>query len=104
MKVGEKHLPFAQHLAFIGLRLFDFDNHLAVVKKSSNIASDRSACRTVIRIRCTNAFSGLPLYNDLVAMSNDFTNACRRESDAIFVIFSFFGDADLHGYVGCLSQ
>ena len=75
MKVGKEHLPLAQHLAFIGLRFFNFDNHVALVKKSGNIPSDRSACRAVIRIGCTNPFAGLLLYNDLVAMTNDFTNA-----------------------------
>ena len=75
MKVGKKYLPLVQHFAFFGLRLFDFDNHVAVVKKPGNIPSDRSACRAVIRIGCTNPFAGLLLYNDLVAMTNDFTNA-----------------------------
>ena len=78
------------------MRLFDFDDQVGLVKDSVVVAHEGRPRRIIIGIRIAGATAGTALNDDPVAAFDKLVGSGRKQRDAIFLAFDFFGDADCH--------
>ncbi len=82
-------MVFTQLLVFNRLRFFDFDHHIGLGKNIRCAGNDSSSGGAVIVVAFADTVACTALDNDWMAGSNDFTDADRGETNAIFVGFNF---------------
>ena len=96
MQIGEQKLPFAQHFALSGLRLFDFDDHFTLGKNLSSGFHHFSASLNIGGIRKTRAKTCAGFYVDYMATRDKILGEGRGQSDPEFLWFNFFWTTDVH--------
>ena len=99
MQVGEQNLPVAQLFILNFLRLFDFNNHLALGKNFRSRRFDLRTRRLIHRIVRANALSRLCFHPNFVAMRDQFTDVFRNQPDAVFIIFNLLRYPDTHNHL-----
>jgi hypothetical protein len=98
VQIGVKDLISAEHGAFARLRFLYLYDHFGAGKNRRRITDYLGACCAVVRISRTDAHSGTRFNNNLMPVRRQFARTFRGETDAIFVIFDFFGAADQHHF------
>src|SRR6266404_1675396 len=99
MEIREKNLTWAQQRIFRRLRLFDFNNQVGLLKHSGVIAHESRPGRIIIGIWITSPGARTTLDNDPVTALDKLVGRRRKQRDAIFLAFDFFGDADCHEWI-----
>ncbi len=101
VQVGEQHLVFAQHRAFVELRLLDLDDHLRGGKYLLRGADDRRPGRFVVCVRHADTDAGIGFHDDLVAVVYQLAHPRRRHADAELERLDLFGYPYLHSSLPC---
>ena len=96
VEVGVEDLAGAQHLALDGLRLLHLHDHVGLGEDFRRRGDDLGAGRSVVRVRCADARTGIGLHPDLVAVAHGFLHRSGRHAHAVFVILDLFWNADEH--------
>jgi hypothetical protein len=96
MQVSKQDLIRAQFLAFLGLRLFDFDDHIDGGEDLISRVGELRSRRFEVVIGNAGADTGALFDPHGVAAMDQFPNACGHKADAVFVSFDFLGNANFH--------
>ena len=99
MQVGVQDLAGTQHGAFHWLRLFHLHDHFGAGKNVGGSGHQLGSGGLVLGILQTDGGAGIVLHQHLVTVGNEFTYACRCQTDAKLVVLDFLGDSDQHGTI-----
>ncbi len=97
VEIGEKDLVVAQLDPFGRLRLLHLHDQFAAGKDLRGTGGDLGADRAIGLVACSDTGPGAGLDFDAMPGGNEFACRVGGESDAIFVHFDFFQNADAHG-------
>jgi hypothetical protein len=98
MQIGEQHLPALQLLALLGERFLHLDDHLGTLEQLSGARHDFGTCGKIVVIAESGTETGARLDEDTMSLARELLHSRGNESDAMLVIFDFFGDPDQHAH------
>ena len=96
MQIGEQKLALPQHLAFIGLRFLDLDDHVGSGKNLGSSGEDHGTRRFVILIRKACANTCACLDQHLMAMGHGLHRGIGCDADTKLLRFNLFRTSDFH--------
>src|SRR3569833_557497 len=96
MQIGKQHLSGTEHFALVRLRLFDFDDQLALLEDLSRGRSDRRSSSLIRSVIHANAITGARLDYDFVSSSDQLPDPRRDHADTEFVVLDLFRDTNAH--------
>ncbi len=96
VKVGEKHLPLAQHLALTGLRLLHFHKDLGVGKNVLGCRHNLGTRPLVVHVGEPLVLGSTRLDEHIMTVGHRLSDRRGDHADAIFVNLYLFRNADPH--------
>ena len=101
VEVGEQDLTGPQHGDFGGLRFLDLNDQVGRLEQGGRRVGNRCAGRSIGVVTEADAGSGIMFDADGVAELDEFPDAGRGQTDAVFMGLDLFRNADFHEVASC---
>jgi hypothetical protein len=96
VQVGEKHLPLAHPVVFLGDRFFDLQYEVGIGPHVVSRRQNAGAGADEVSVWNRRADPGVVLDRYIVSLSHEFVHAGRCDGDPVLVVLDFTRYADLH--------